>query len=84
MEYCHPSSCEQSQIYALLSNKCFPRQIVFNLNKSLSTIGRDIKRNTKVEATGLNKPKPKQNIYWQGALLKNAWQLLALAKKLKS
>jgi IS30 family transposase len=46
MEYCHLTSCERSQIYALLSNGCSQRQIAYLLNKSPSTISREIKRNT--------------------------------------
>ena len=46
MEYCHLTSSERSQIYALLSIGCGQKQIALQLNKSPSTISREIKRNS--------------------------------------
>lgn len=46
MEYCHLTSDERSQIYALMSNKFTQKQIALHLNRSPSTISREIARNT--------------------------------------
>ncbi len=46
MEYHHLTSSERSQIYALLSIGCTQKQIASQLNKSRSTISREISRNS--------------------------------------
>jgi IS30 family transposase len=46
MEYCHLTRDERSQIYALLSIGFTHQQIASQLNKSRSTISREISRNT--------------------------------------
>ncbi len=46
MEYCHLTSDERSQIYALLSNGCSQRKIASQLKRSRSTISREIERNS--------------------------------------
>ena len=46
MEYCHLTSDERSQIYALKSIGCPQNQIASQLNRSPSTISREILRNS--------------------------------------
>lgn len=46
MKYCHLTSDERSQIYALMSMGRTQKQIAFQLNKSRSTISREISRNS--------------------------------------
>ena len=46
MEYCHLTSDERSQIYALKSIGCPQKQIASQLNRSPSTISREISRNS--------------------------------------
>lgn len=58
MAYCHLTNDERSQIYALLSIGATQKQIAVQLNKSRSTISREISRNSG-EVTDLNKPKRK-------------------------
>lgn len=46
MEYCHLTNCERSQIYALLSIGYSQVDIAKQLNRSPSTISRELRRNT--------------------------------------
>ena len=46
MEYCHLTSSERSQIYALKSIGCTQKKIASQLKKSRSTISREISRNS--------------------------------------
>lgn len=46
MKYCHLTSDERSQIYALLSIGCSQKQIALHLKKSKSAISREIARNS--------------------------------------
>lgn len=46
MEYCHLTSDERSQIYALMSIGFNKKQIASQVNKSPSTISREVKSNS--------------------------------------